>query len=77
MYYNNLIRAGHIGDGKAMGLYSLFDNLGQTSGPLALGALLLLGVAPASGLIAFGAAGLLGVASLLAKVGKRGHGHGR
>ena len=77
VYYNNLIRAGHIGDGKAMGLYSLFDNLGQTSGPLALGALLLLGVAPASGVIAFGAAGLLGVASLLAKVGKRGHGHGR
>ncbi len=71
MYYTDLIRSNRIGDGKAMGLYSLFDNLGQTSGPLALGALLFMGVAAESAAIALGAAGLLGVATLLRQLGDR------
>lgn len=77
VHYNDLIREGSIGDGKAIGIYSLFDNLGQTSGPLLLGALLFLGVALESGAIALGSSGLLGVASLLAKVGRGRQGHGR
>ncbi len=70
-YYNDMIRASHIGDGKAMGIYSLFDNLGQTSGPLLLGALLFMGVAAESAAIAVGAAGFAGVASLLKHAGRR------
>lgn len=71
VYYTELIKRGNITDGKAMGMYSLFDNLGQTSGPLGLSALLFLGVAMESGVIALGAAGLLGLATILAKAGKR------
>jgi predicted MFS family arabinose efflux permease len=73
VYYNDLIRAGRIGDGKAMGVFSLFDNLGQTSGPLILSALLFMGVAAESGVIAVGAAGCVGLASLLARKGRRRH----
>ena len=61
-----------IGDGKAMGLYSLFDNLGQTSGPLALGGLLFLGVALESGAIAVGATAMLGVATLVNRLRGKG-----
>lgn len=71
VYYTDLIKQGNISDGKAMGMYSLFDNLGQTSGPLGLSALLFLGVAMESGVIALGAAGLLGLATIFAKAGKR------
>jgi len=71
VYYTDLIKKGNISDGKAMGMYSLFDNLGQTSGPLGLSVLLFLGVAMESGIIALGAAGLLGLATILAKAGKR------
>lgn len=70
VYYTDLIRSGGIGDGQAMGLFSLFDNLGQTSGPLGLGALLFMGVAAESGAIALGAAALIGVATLAATRGK-------
>lgn len=76
VYYTDLIRSDRIGDGKAMGLFSLFDNLGQTSGPLALGALLFLGVAAESAAIAVGAVGLLGAATLLRKLGERRRGNG-
>ena len=71
VYYTALIRSGNISDGKAMGVYSLFDNLGQTSGPLGLSLLLFMGVAMESGVIALGAACLLGLATLLTGVGKR------
>ena len=72
VYYTELIRRGRIGDGKAMGLYSLFDNLGQTSGPLALGGLLFLGVALESGAIAVGATAMLGVATLVNRLRGKG-----
>ena len=68
VYYTELVSVGNIGDGKAMGMYSLFDNLGQTSGPLGLSTLLFMGVAMESGVIALGAVGFVLVATLVAKV---------
>ena len=76
VYYTELIKRGGLGDGKGMGLYSLFDNLGQTSGPLILSSLLFMGAAVESGVIALGAMGLLAVGTAVAKVGgKYRHGH--
>ena len=66
VYYTGLAKEGSISDGKAMGLYSLFDNLGQTSGPLGLSMLLFLGVTAECGVIALSAVGLLGIAGILA-----------
>ncbi len=65
VYYTAMIQRAGIGDGKAMGVFSLFDNLGQTSGPLALSALLFLGAAAECGAIALAATGLLGAVSLV------------
>ena len=69
VYYTEMIQRNNISDGKAMGLFSLFDNLGQTSGPLGLSALLWMGVAMESGVIAIGAVVLLGIGTLV--TGKR------
>ncbi|HPS81604.1 MAG TPA: MFS transporter, partial [Candidatus Limiplasma sp.] len=74
VYYTEMIRRNNISDGKAMGLYSLFDNLGQTSGPLGLSALLFMGVALECGAIAAGAAVLLGVGTLVTGKRKRRNG---
>jgi len=69
VYYTEMIQRNNISDGKAMGLFSLFDNLGQTSGPLGLSALLWMGVAMESGVIAIGAVVLLGIGTMV--TGKR------
>lgn len=42
-YFEQLPDSLMYGDGKAMGVYSVFENLGQTVGPMIYGALLLLG----------------------------------
>lgn len=69
-YYTELFQRAGVGAGKAMGVFSLFDNLGQTGGPLALSALLFLGAAAESGVIAVGALTLLAGTSLL-KAGRK------
>ncbi|MCR4591417.1 MAG: MFS transporter [Lachnospiraceae bacterium] len=42
-YFESLPDSLMYGDGKAMGVYSVFENMGQTIGPVVYGALLLLG----------------------------------
>ena len=75
VYYTALIREGRIGDGKAMGVYSLFDNLGQTSGPLALSALLFMGIAAECGIIAVGGTGLMLLSTLIRRLAGRRKAH--
>ncbi|WRS28984.1 MFS transporter (plasmid) [Oscillospiraceae bacterium MB08-C2-2] len=47
IYYSSMPVSLAFGSGKSMGVYSLFDNLGQTAGPLLFGAMLILGYGPA------------------------------
>ena len=42
-YFEELPDSAQYGNGKSMGIYSVFENLGQTIGPMVYGALLLLG----------------------------------
>jgi predicted MFS family arabinose efflux permease len=59
IYYSSLPITAKFGSGKAMGMFSLFDNLGQTAGPLLFGFLLLLGFGMASLTLAISALALL------------------
>ena len=51
-YFEQLPDSLMYGDGKAMGVYSVFENLGQTVGPMVYGSLMLLG--QSKGMIIFG-----------------------
>ena len=42
-YFENLPDTAMVGEGKAMGVYSVFESVGQTAGPMIYGALMLLG----------------------------------
>jgi GNAT superfamily N-acetyltransferase len=48
VYYSSLNIVGRFGSGKAMGVFSLVDNLGQSAGPLLFGLLMIYGYAGAS-----------------------------
>ncbi len=56
-YFEQLPDSLLYGDGKAMGIYSVFENLGQTVGPMVYGALMLLG--QKKGMMLFGGLVLL------------------
>lgn len=59
MYYSGLPAVSQYGGGKAMGIYSLFDNAGQTLGPIVISAALILGYGGASILMGAASAVLL------------------
>ena len=42
-YYSELPSVEHYGGGRAMGVYSLFENIGQTIGPMVYGLAMLMG----------------------------------
>jgi len=65
IYYSSLRVVNQFGGGKAMGVYSLFDNLGQTVGPLLFGALLIIGYGRACFVIAAAALVLLVIFALM------------
>ncbi|NCB35969.1 MAG: hypothetical protein EOM58_07975, partial [Clostridia bacterium] len=74
-YHAALIRESQVAEGQAVGAFSLFDNLGQTGGPLVLGALYTLGVGAAAGWIAAGGTlALLGATAMHALEGRRHRG---
>lgn len=71
-YHAALIRESQVAEGQAVGAFSLFDNLGQTGGPLVLGALYSLGAGAAAGWIAVGGTlALLGATVMHAWEGRR------
>jgi predicted MFS family arabinose efflux permease len=59
VYFSSLRACKAYGAGRSMGVYSLFDNLSQTAGPLLFGAALILGYSMAGLLIGIAAAVLL------------------
>lgn len=74
-YHAALIRESQVAEGQAVGAFSLFDNLGQTAGPLVLGALYTLGAGVAAGWIAVGGVlALLGATAMHALEGSRHRG---
>ena len=50
-YYSELPSVEHYGGGRAMGIYSLFENIGQTIGPMIYGLAMMLGYRSGLGLI--------------------------
>lgn len=50
-YYSELPSVEHYGGGRAMGIYSLFENIGQTLGPMIYGLAMMLGYRSGLGLI--------------------------
>lgn len=50
-YYSELPSVEHYGGGRAMGVYSLFENIGQTLGPMIYGLAMMLGYRSGLGLI--------------------------
>ena len=50
-YYSELPSVEHYGGGRAMGIYSLFENIGQTLGPMIYGLAMMLGYRFGLGLI--------------------------
>lgn len=48
MYYSKLPQVERYGEGKSMGIYSLFDNMGQTLGPVIFGAMMFMGYSKAA-----------------------------
>ena len=50
-----------FGQGKAMGVYSVFESLGQTAGPVVYGAVLALGQRRGILLLSVATLGLLGI----------------
>jgi predicted MFS family arabinose efflux permease len=50
-YFSGLRATAQLGEGKAMGYYSLVEYLGQMLGPIALGSVMLLGVQRGVGLV--------------------------
>lgn len=68
-YFEDLPDSTMVGQGKAMGVYSVFESLGQTVGPMAYGALLVLG--QRQGILVFSAA-MLGLAGLFIFIMWRG-----
>jgi predicted MFS family arabinose efflux permease len=74
VYFSAIRACKAYGAGRSMGVYSLFDNLSQTAGPLLFGAALILGYSMAGLLIGIAAAVLL---MLFAAVGERDKGENR
>ena len=50
-YYSELPSVEHYGGGRAMGIYSLFENIGQTLGPMIYGLAMMMGYRSGLGLI--------------------------
>lgn len=50
-YYSELPSVEHYGGGRAMGIYSLFENIGQTIGPMIYGLAMMLGYRSGLGII--------------------------
>lgn len=50
-YYSELPSVEHYGGGRAMGIYSLFENIGQTIGPMIYGLAMMMGYRSGLGLI--------------------------
>ena len=50
-YYSELPSVEHYGGGRAMGIYSLFENIGQTLGPMIYGLAMMLGYRSGLGII--------------------------
>lgn len=50
-YYSEMPSVEHYGGGRAMGIYSLFENIGQTIGPMIYGLAMMLGYRSGLGLI--------------------------
>ena len=51
-YYERMRECSEVGMGNAMGIYSMFENIGQTMGPLIYGAAIMLGERQGIGLLA-------------------------
>lgn len=66
-YYIGLKASQWLGEGKAMGYYSLVENFGQMLGPMLFGSLLVLGTAGATGSIGILLAGTLVLFMIMSK----------
>jgi predicted MFS family arabinose efflux permease len=66
-YYIGLKASQWLGEGKAMGYYSLVENFGQMLGPMLFGSLLVLGTAGATGSIGILLAGTLVLFMIMTK----------
>ncbi|MDE7479151.1 MAG: MFS transporter [Lachnospiraceae bacterium] len=69
-YFEQIPECRKFGEGKAMGIYSMFESLGQTLGPIAYGSALVLGQREG---IAVLSAGMLGMIVLFLMTSKRIH----